>query len=99
MKDYDLQLTKVRRSHKMTQEELAAAIGVSTQVISNWERQVTNIPLDMAFKICQLFNCTLDELVGNETSDAAYKNARKIDALMESIKDVNAVIEELKRQI
>ncbi|MBR4959330.1 MAG: helix-turn-helix transcriptional regulator [Clostridia bacterium] len=58
-----------RREKNLTQEELAAALGVSAQAVSNWERggypDITLLP-----KIAAFFEITVDELIG---SDAATR--------------------------
>lgn len=56
----------LRRKNKMTQEQLASAIGVTRRTVVNWERGKTCICLSDAIKICQKFGCTLDWLAGME---------------------------------
>lgn len=65
----DLRIPEVilreRRKKNLTQEELAAHLGVSSQAISNWERggypDITLLP-----RIANFFGITVDELIGND---------------------------------
>lgn len=44
----DLQLKRLRKNSELTQTDLAERIGVSMRVISSWERQETELPLEDA---------------------------------------------------
>ncbi len=58
-------ILRERRKKNMTQEELAAALSVSPQAISNWERggypDITLLP-----RISNFFGISVDELIGND---------------------------------
>jgi len=58
-------ILSLRRKLKLTQEDLASALSVSSQSVSNWERggypDITLLP-----KIANFFNITVDELIGND---------------------------------
>ncbi len=56
-------IADLRRSHKMTQEQLAELLDVSTKHISHVERGCTNLSLNTLIKLCSIFNCTLDYIV------------------------------------
>ena len=47
----------------MTQEQLAMLLGVSRQSISKWESEKAYPEMDKLLMICDMFGCTLDDLV------------------------------------
>lgn len=72
----------LRRMHKgMTQEELAEKMGVSRQTVSRWELDSTYPEMDKVIGLCQLFSCSMDQLVRENIniSDEAYSNIRVED--------------------
>lgn len=62
----ELQLRRLRRSERMTQEELGAKVGQSARVIGSWERGESAMPIDDAARIADVLECSLDELAGRE---------------------------------
>lgn len=56
-------LQHVRATRNMTQEQLAMLLGVSSQSVSKWEAERAYPEMDKLLKLCDLFGCTIDELV------------------------------------
>lgn len=56
-------LLHLRALHNMTQEQLAEQLGVSRQSVTKWESDKSYPEMDKLIGMCQIFDCTLDELV------------------------------------
>lgn len=63
---YELKLGEIRKARGITQNELGTLLGVTKQVVSNWEREVTQIDFIVAVQICDILKCSTEELVGLE---------------------------------
>ena len=61
-------LQYLRAQRNMTQERLAMLLGVSRQAISKWESEKAYPEMDKLLMICDLFGCTLDDLVLGDVS-------------------------------
>lgn len=66
----------LRATRNMTQEQLAMLLGVSRQSVTKWEAEKSYPEMDKLLKICQVFECSLDDLVqgdltGREAGPAA----------------------------
>lgn len=62
-------IQELRKSKKMTQEELAEKLGVTPQAVSKWETDNSYPDIDLLVEIADLFNCTVDELLGRKNND------------------------------
>lgn len=67
-----------KMGNKMTQEELAEKLGVSRQTVSKWELDVVYPEINKLVELCNLFSCSMDELVREDmnVSDEAYSDIR-----------------------
>ncbi|WP_404802608.1 helix-turn-helix domain-containing protein [Bifidobacterium favimelis] len=61
-------LQYLRSQRSMTQEQLAMLVGVSRQAVSKWESDKAYPEMDKLLVICDLFGCTLDDLVLGDVS-------------------------------
>lgn len=61
-------LQYLRAQRNMTQEQLAMLLGVSRQAISKWESEKAYPEMDKLLMVCDLFGCTLDDLVLGDVS-------------------------------
>ena len=61
-------LQYLRAQRNMPQEQLAMLLGVSRQAISKWESEKAYPEMDKLLMVCDLFGCTLDDLVLGDVS-------------------------------
>ena len=59
-------ISKLRKEHSMTQEQLAEALGVTFASVSKWERGVATPELNLIAEIADLFEVSIDALIGYE---------------------------------
>lgn len=58
----------LRAERHMTQEQLAMLLGVSRQSVTKWEAEKSYPEMDKLIKMCQIFECSLDDLVQGDVS-------------------------------
>ena len=66
-------LSELRRRAGLTQEGLARAAEVGTDAVRKWERGKRTPSFEMAIKLADALNVSLDELAGRETPKAGRK--------------------------
>ncbi len=57
-------IKQLRQASNLTQVELAKALGVSKQCVSNWENDYIQPSIEMLIKIAEYFKVTTDYLLG-----------------------------------
>lgn len=55
-------IQELRKQHKLSQEELAMAVGVTRQTITSLEREKYTASLVLAYKIAKYFDLTIEEV-------------------------------------
>ena len=70
-------LKKFRSKRELTQEQLAAVLGVSAQAVSRWENGTTYPDITLLPTIASYFEITIDELMGME----AFKSEEQLKEL------------------
>ncbi|MBR3326054.1 MAG: helix-turn-helix transcriptional regulator [Atopobiaceae bacterium] len=80
-------LQHLRATRNMTQEQLAMMVGVSRQSVTKWESGRSYPEMDKLMKLCQIFDCTLDELVQGDltTREVELELAMPATALAEDV--------------
>jgi len=56
-------ITKYRKAKGLTQEDLAAKLGVSSQAVSKWENDVSCPDISLLPQLCRWLGITTDELL------------------------------------
>lgn len=59
-----IKLKEIRKESKMNQMELAKLINVERSMISKLETGASDINGKLIIKICEIFKCSADELLG-----------------------------------
>ncbi len=92
MFDFGLRIRELRESRNMSQETLGRRVGRSKPVISSYENNLKTPPLDVLINMANVFNVSLDYLVGIEKKETV-----SVDGLTPSqVETVKRVIYELR---
>lgn len=76
-------LMRLRKKQGLSQQEVAAALGVSRQTVSNWEAGQGAPALDKAAALARLYHVTVDELANDavEVSTSQASASKDLHAL------------------
>lgn len=77
-----LRLKEVRKSKSMTQQDVAKYVGISQNNYSYWENGKVKIDNDSIKKLADLFNVSVDYLLGRDTPTPTLDNAYTPDAIV-----------------
>jgi len=81
----NIQIKQMRKARGITQKELAARLDASVRQVGYWEKG--RLTLEDAYRIADVFGCTLDELAGRQwhpKASAATDPERKVLACYRS---------------
>ena len=94
-------LKYAREEIEMTQEELGYVFGVKKVTISNWENGYDVIPLNKLIKFCNLYNYSLDFIVGFTRNNKSFSKIEKADKTIigKKLKDLRTKLELTQQQI
>lgn len=88
MSRYNLQLRTLRKNRGLTIAELAEKIGVSFQIVGNWERGSTEINLADALKVCEVLECSIDDLAGWNSKTVIEEKEKRSSEACRKIKEI-----------
>lgn len=75
------QIRALRLSRKMSQVELAKALSVTKQSISNWENDNIQPSVEMLVKIAAVFSVSTDYLLGLEVQESIDVTGLPLEAV------------------
>jgi len=76
-------LKKIRKSNKMSQEDLAEKVNVSRQSVSKWETGDAYPEMNNILELCKIFKCKINDLVHSNMDDF---NSLDKDIIMKVVK-------------
>lgn len=57
-----MSLSLTRRNTGLTQKQVAENMGVTASTVSNWENSVTSLKISQFARLCNLYNCSVDDI-------------------------------------
>ena len=88
-------IKQLRLSRNLSQVDLAKALGVTKQSISNWENNNIQPSIDMLIRLAQFFSVSTDCILGLnhrkyiEISELTDRQLAHISAIIDDIRDTN----------
>lgn len=76
--EFSNNLKRLRTNAKLTQNELALKMGVSSKTISSWEVGRTEPSMGDIATLCKFLNCTQGELIGNGSENISVEDILNI---------------------
>ena len=87
-------ISKYRKENKMTQEDLAEALGVTFAAVSKWERGLATPDLELIIQMANIFDVSVDCLVGYQIKSSNIEDLiKKTDMLILDNKNEDAILE------
>ncbi len=74
-------ILRLRKEHKLSQEQLAEKIGVTRQTISNWELGETSPNPDQLKLLSKVLNVSIDELLSNDIKQVLVEKVSNTEKL------------------
>lgn len=78
-------ISRLRKERGMTQMQLADALGISFQAVSNWERGLSMPDISKLPELAALFDTTIDELLGRRCPVLEQAAAGQLDEHLRTV--------------
>lgn len=88
-------IKQLREKRGLIQEILAAELGITQQMLSKYERDVTLIKVDILKKIATYFNVTTDYLLGVSDVKRDLQRQMKMNETLEEYYDLIEIYKDL----
>ena len=89
---FNIKIREERRKSKLTQQELSKLLNISQSTLAGYETGVREPSIDILIKLTKIFNCSLDYLVGNASSNCIIETAtneeKEIFLLIKKLSDI-----------
>lgn len=86
-------ITQLRKQKNLSQDELAKKTGVSRTIIGNYERNTNTPSIEVIIKLANVFNVSLDFLIGEGELAAFNKD------LLKRIEDIEKLDQDTKQHL
>lgn len=81
MAQFSTRLRELRIQNNMSQQELADKIHVTKQTISQYERGIREPDYDYLLALCDIFNVSVDYILGKADVTARFLKAKDLETL------------------
>ena len=88
-------IKQLREKRGLIQEILAAELGITQQMLSKYERDVTLIKVDILKKIATYFNVTTDYLLGVSDVKRDLQRQMKMNETLDEYYDLREIYKDL----
>ena len=88
-------ISQLRKNHHLSQGELAGALGVTSALVSSWERGERIPVVPKLLKLCDIFNVSTDYLLGRKSSNhislegLSPNDAKAVATIIKSLREKN----------
>lgn len=82
------QLKNLRKREKMSQNALAEKLFVSQQAVAKWEKNISTPNPDMLIKIAEIFDVTVDDLLGITDEKKSPAEVPASEGLKKELSDI-----------
>ena len=82
---------ELRKKHHFTQEDIANKLNITPQAVSKWENDMSAPDITLLKEISDIFNITIDELLGNTTNSAKYVEEKQRKDINKMLLKINII--------
>lgn len=66
---FDLQIAKYMSEKGLNDTQLAKMVGLTKTMVGNWKKKINKPKLDTILQLCEIFNCTPNDLLLDEVEN------------------------------
>lgn len=74
---FNEKLKSLRESKGYTQDEIASKLNIARQSVSKWEQGINEPDFDTTKKLCQILDCSLDDLIDDDRDVSTSKEQKR----------------------